>query len=202
MKTQTVIVLILVVVGVWQWDWDTSSLEVWIERNPVLGAGVYVVLLAAPGVVLPFSSLPLLPLATRSFGVVPTAVLSSVGWWGGCLIAFQIARAGRRFLERVTSLDAVDRVAKKVPQDVGFGGIVVLRVTLPTDVVSFALGLLKGLDFRTYAVASLVGILPFSFLWCYAGGELGASRLWSFALVIAVMTVVIVVIRRWWQSVH
>lgn len=147
-----------------------SWLETWIGQHPVLGAGIYVVLVTASVVLLPFSSLPLLPLATQIYGLVLTALLGTAGWWAGCLIAFQIARLGRSYLERFTSLGAIDRLEGQVPDDVGFGGIVVLRMILPVDVVSFALGLLKRLRLQTYAVASLVGILPFAFVWSYAGG--------------------------------
>jgi uncharacterized membrane protein YdjX (TVP38/TMEM64 family) len=198
--TIAVAAVALVALGVWQWEWDMSRLERWIGQHTVLGAGIYVVLLAASVVLLPFSSLPLLPLATRSYGVVLTALLSTAGWWAGCLIAFQIARLGRRYLERMTSLEAVDRLEAKVPEDVGFGGIVVLRIILPVDVVSFALGLLKRLRFRTYAVASLVGILPFAFVWTYAGGQLGAGRFLSFALVVVSMAAVVLVVRRLWKA--
>ncbi|MBI3055529.1 MAG: VTT domain-containing protein [Betaproteobacteria bacterium] len=190
----------LVALGVWQSEWDMSWLESWIGRHFVLGAGIYFVLVVASVVLLPFSSLPLLPLATRSYGVILTALLSAAGWWAGCLIAFQIARLGRRYLERSTSLEAVDRIEEKIPEDVGFGGIVVLRMILPVDVVSFALGLLKRLRFRTYAVASLVGILPFAFVMSYAGGQLGAGRFLSFALVVAGMVAVVLVVRRLWKA--
>ena len=98
-----VVTVAFVALGIWQWEWDASGLESWIVEHPVLGAGIYVVLL-------PFSSMPLLPLATRCFGVGLTALLSAAGWWAGCLIAFQIARLGRRYLERFTSLEAVDRL--------------------------------------------------------------------------------------------
>ena len=179
-----------------------SWLESWIGQHLVLGAGIYFVLVVASVVLLPFSSLPLLPLATRSYGVVLTALLSAAGWWAGCLIAFQIARLGRRYLERITSMEAVDRVEEKIPEDVGFGGIVVLRMILPVDVVSFALGLLKRLRFRTYAVASLVGILPFAFVMSYAGGQLGAGRFLSFALVVVGMVAVVLVGRRLWKAHH
>ena len=190
----------LIALGVWQWEWDTLWLETWIGQHPVLGAGMYVLLLAASVVLLPFASLPLLPLATHSYGVVLAALLSAAGWWAGCLIAFQIARLGRRYLERVTSLEAVDRLERKVPEDVGFGGIVVLRMIMPVDVVSFALGLLARLRFRTYAVASLVGILPFAFVWSYAGGQLVASRFLSFAVVVVGMAGVVWVVRRQWKA--
>ncbi len=190
----------LVALGVWQWDWDASSLEAWIGRHGLLGATIYVLAAAASVVLLPFSSLPLLPLATRHYGVVLTALLSTAGWWAGSLVAFQLARLGRRYLERITSMEAVNRLEEKVPEDIGFAGIVVLRMILPVDLVSYALGLLKRLRFRTYAVASLAGILPFAFVWSYAGGELGAGHFLSFALVVLGIAAVVLAARRLWRA--
>ncbi len=191
--------LVIVVFAVWQWKLDFSWLEAWIENHALLGAAAYVTVVALSVVLLPFSSLPLLPLATRTYGVWLTGVLSSAGWWIGCLIAFQIARLGRRYLERVTSLESVDRLERKVPKDVSFSGIVILRMIFPVDLVSYALGLLKGLRFSTYAIASLVGIIPFAFVWSYAGGELGQGEFLSFALVGTSMIVAVLVVRRLWQ---
>lgn len=154
------------------------------------------VFVAASVVILPFSSLPLLPLAARVFGVWLTALLSILGWWIGCIIAFQIARFGRKYMEKVTSLEAVDRVEQKIPTDISFVGIVILRMILPVDVTSFALGLLKHLPFSTYAVASLIGITPFAFVWSYTGGELGRGALFSFTIVAIGMVVAVLLIRR------
>lgn len=203
MKAKIIIalaMLALAAVGLWELEWDISGLERWIMLHPGLGAAIYVLALVASVVLLPLSSLPLLPLATRCFGVPLTALLSATGWWIGCLIAFQIARFGRGYLERVTSMAAVDRIEEKIPNDVGFGGIVVLRMILPVDVVSFALGLLKHLRFRTYATASLLGILPFSLVWSYAGGQLGTGQFLSFALVVLGMAVIVLLVRRLWQA--
>ncbi|NMM38049.1 MAG: TVP38/TMEM64 family protein [Glaciimonas sp.] len=203
MKTKIilgVIALALVALGVWQLEWDMSWFKSWIGLHPVLGAGIYFVLVVASVVLLPLSSLPLLPFATKMFGVVLTALLSAAGWWIGCLIAFQIARFGRQYLERITSMEALDRIEDKIPDDVGFGGIVVLRMILPVDVVSFALGLLKRLRFRTYAVASLIGILPFAFVISYAGGQLGAGKFLSFGLAVAGMIAAVLIIRRLWKA--
>jgi len=194
--------LAVAAVGLWQWQWDTSALEAWIEEHAVLGAAVYVVAVAASVVLLPLSSLPLLPFAAHMYGFLPTALLSAAGWWTGSLIAFQVARLGRRYLERVTSLEAVDRLERRIPDDVGFGGIVVLRMIFPVDIVSFALGLLKELRFSAYAIASLTGILPFAFVWSYAGGELGAGRFLAFAAVAVGMTAAVLVIHRLWQGRH
>lgn len=190
----------LVALSAWQWGWDMAWLEAWIRANRILGAAIYVATVAASVVVMPFSSLPLLPLAARSYGVVATALLSAAGWWIGCLIAFAIARLGRRYLERFTSLEAIDRVEERVPREVGFGGIVLLRLLLPVDLVSFALGLLKRLPFRTYALASLIGILPFAFVWSYAGGMLGAGDWLSFAAAVLAIAAAALAGRRFWKA--
>ncbi|HVL56508.1 MAG TPA: VTT domain-containing protein [Burkholderiaceae bacterium] len=182
----------------WSHQSELEQVQRWIEQHSLLGAVAYVLLGAASVVLLPFSSLPLLPLATRIWGVLLAGLLSAAGWWLGCLIAFWLARLGRRWLERLVSLEAVDRLERKIPRDVGFGGIVILRMIFPVDVISFALGLLRELRFSTYAVASLIGILPFSFVWSYAGGELGTGRLLSFAVIALVIVALSLGARRLW----
>lgn len=191
--------LSVVVLGVWQWEWDASWLETWIEDHLLLGALIYVIALAVSVVLLPFSSLPLLPLAARVYDIWLTTLLSTAGWWIGALVAFQIARYGRRYLARITSLDTLDRIEQKIPSDIGFFGIVILRMILPVDVVSFALGLLKRLPFSTYAIASLIGIVPFAAVYAYAGGELESGRLVSFFLAILGMAIAVLTVRQLWK---
>lgn len=195
-----VVVLALIALSLWQFEWDVSWVEDWIDAHRGLGALAYIAAVMASVVALPFSSLPLLPLATRSYGVLLTALLSALGWWLGALLAFQIARLGRRYLERVTSLDAVDRLEGRIPPDIGFGGIVLLRILFPVDLVSYALGLLKRLSFTIYAVASAIGVLPFALVWSYAGGELGRGHWLSFAVIALVAAGTLLLARRLWRA--
>lgn len=192
-------VLVVAMLALWQPGGDGAWLERWIGQNRVLGAVLYFGFVTASVVVLPFSSLPLLPVATRSYGVVATALLSAGGWWVGSLIAFEIARKGRRVVERFASLGAVDRIEQKMPRDLTFGAIVVLRMVLPVDLVSFALGLMRRLAFKVYATASLIGILPFAFVWSYAGGKLGAGQYLSFALIVLAVAGIVFIARRRWK---
>ncbi len=53
----------------WPHRHELERIEPWIERHSVLGAVTYVLASAASIVMLPFSSLPLLPLAVRIWGV-------------------------------------------------------------------------------------------------------------------------------------
>lgn len=192
-------VLLIAALALWQPGGDGAWLERWIDQNRVLGAVLYFGFVTASVVVLPFSSLPLLPVAARSYGVVAAGLLSAGGWWVGSLVAFEIARKGRGVVERFASLEAVDRIERKMPRDLTFGAIVVLRMVLPVDLVSFALGLMRGLAFRTYAAASLIGILPFAFVWSYAGGELGAGQYLSFALIVLAVAGAVLIVRHRWK---
>lgn len=192
----TLLLLGLVLVTLWQLRWDVSGLEQWIAAHRLLGIATYLLAVIASVVLLPLSSLPLLPAAARIFGVWQTAVLSIAGWWIGCLIAFQIARCGRPYLEKFTPLAPVDRLEQRIPKDISFVGIVILRMILPVDITSFALGLLKHLSFSTYAVASLIGITPFAFVWSYAGGALEKGAVVSASLIVTGMMIGTLIIRR------
>jgi uncharacterized membrane protein YdjX (TVP38/TMEM64 family) len=178
------------------WRVDLEPLEAWLERHAGWGAAVYVLVLAGSVVIAPLVSLPLVPVAASLYGVWITGLLSAIGWWLGALVAFRIARFGRHFVERLASLEAVDRLERKIPPDVGFSGIVILLIILPTDVASFALGFLKALQFRLFAAGALIGILPFSFVWAYAGGHLSAGRFLEFAVVGVGMALAVLLLRR------
>jgi uncharacterized membrane protein YdjX (TVP38/TMEM64 family) len=193
------VLLAIAGLALWELQPDISALEAWLEGHAGLGAVVYVLLLTGAVVVAPFSSLPLVPVAARLYGVAITGLLNAAGWWLGALIAFQIARVGRRFLERFTSLEAIDRLEQKIPEDIGFSGIVVAIMIFPTDIASFSLGLLRRLSFRVFAFAALVGILPFSFIWAYAGGELESGRWLTFVAIAAGMALLVLALRRLWK---
>ncbi len=185
-------------VAAWPYRHELDRIVPWIERNSVLGAVAYVLATAVSIVLLPFSSLPLLPLAARIWGVWLAGALSAAGWWLGALGAFWIARLGRHALEHFVSLETLDKLERSIPKDVGFAGIVVLRMVLPVDVTSFALGLLRELGFASYAWASLIGILPFAFVWSYAGGKLASGQYLAFAAVAALAIGAGLLARRFW----
>jgi uncharacterized membrane protein YdjX (TVP38/TMEM64 family) len=181
----------------WYGGWDVSQLENYIQEHSIAGA-IACIGAFAISTVLPISALPLLPLAARIYGVWTTVLLTTTGWWIGCLVAFVIARWARAYLERFTSLDAIRRLEAKMPASLDFGGIVVLRVIFPGDIVGFALGLLKHVRFSTYIGASLIGTIPGAILFSYAGGELGKGHFTSTALLLTAMVLASILLKRLW----
>lgn len=149
------------------------SLTQYMETGGVFVYFVYVLMLVAAVVFMPLTVTPLIPVASSIMGPFVTGVLSVIGWTLGSMIAFLIARyVGKPFLEKFISFKKLDELSTMVPEKSQFMFIVLLRLTLPVDLISYALGLTKSLGFTKYSVATLVGVTWFSFSFAYLGDAL------------------------------
>lgn len=162
---------------------------------PVFAALLYVTVTATAIVVLPLSSMPLLPVAAAAWGVILGGVLSIIGWWIGAIIAFLMARfLGRPVLERLVSPEKLNAWEGAIPADTGFFAIVVIRMIFPVEIPSFVLGLTKAVSFRVYTIASLIGMTPFAFAVLSMGTAIAEAdwirlSLTGVALALAVFTI-------------
>jgi len=131
----------------------------------------YVLIVIIGIVFAPISSLPLTFLAANLWGIFISAILSIVGWVVGAMIAFILARKyGVTLIRRVVSLKKLNKIESKIPAEDVFWGIVVMRMVLPVDILSYALGLFSKISFRRYMLATLIGVTPFAFIFSYFGG--------------------------------
>lgn len=191
-------VVSLIAFAGWQAGWDLTEFEAYVQRHSVAGAVAFIAVFAG-STVLPISALPLLPLAARAYGVWMTVLLTTAGWWIGCLAAFAIARSGRSWLERLTSLQAIERFEQRMPAEVGFGGMLMLRIIFPGDIAGFALGLLKHVRFSTYAAASLLGTIPSAVVCSFAGAELGQGHIVSTVLLVLALVAGTLLLKKMWR---
>lgn len=134
------------------------------------GLFLYALLAMVTTVVAPLTSIPLIPLAASVWGPFMTAVASILGWLGGALVAFFLSRRyGRPLVEKFIAPEQLIALERRVPRENLFWSIVLLRMTVPVDVLSYALGLFTSVPWRTYFFATLIGIIPFAFILAYAG---------------------------------
>ena len=156
----------------------TSSLAVQSLSNTFAHMGrfgyiVYIFILVSAVVYAPMTGTPAILIASSVFGAFPTAIMSVLGWTLGSAIAFYLSRRfGRAFLQKYFDLDKIDTLLLKIPEDSLFLFIVILRLTLPIDIVSYTLGLTKSLSFTRYIVATFIGVIWFSFAFAYMGGAI------------------------------
>lgn len=152
------------------WDAPVLMLEAYIGEERVLGALIFCVIMIIATVIAPITVFPVIPMIAPVLGPFTTGLMSVIGWTVGAVIAFLIARhAGRPVLSKFVSLSTLHQYEALVPKEARFLTIVLLRMMVPVDVLSYALGFLSTVGLVEYTLATLVGVAYFSFAFSYLG---------------------------------
>jgi uncharacterized membrane protein YdjX (TVP38/TMEM64 family) len=168
---------ILVVV----WDAPIVFLKDLLSGMNALSYTAYIAILVVAVVLMPLTAMLIISIATGIMGPLATALLSVVGWTLGAAIAFLISRyVGRSVVEKRIDLSKIDAYIEHMPSDSQFWFIVILRLTLPVDLVSYALGLTKSLSFTSYIAATALGVVWFSFAFAYLGDAFLNGKVYLF----------------------
>ncbi|MCH8945943.1 MAG: TVP38/TMEM64 family protein [Nanoarchaeota archaeon] len=138
--------------------------------NNVYGILVYILITIIAIVVAPISMMPLIPIISNVFGWVFGAIFTFIGWTIGTFIVFFLCRKyGIDLIKKFISLKQINKLESKIPRENLFIDIVLLRTIIPVDILSYALGLFSKVDFKTYALATMIGIIPFTIVFSYLG---------------------------------
>lgn len=120
--------------------------------------------------IIPLDIVLLIPIGAAVWGPIPTALMSIAGWTLGATIAFSIARnLGTPTVKRLVGLTRINAVADRIPKNDLFWTVVLLRMLVSVDVLSYALGLLSAMPLGSYVLATAIGVAPFGFYFAYAG---------------------------------
>ena len=144
--------------------------KIFVEKGGGFGMVAYVVIAVIATVAAPISAGPLIPIAANAWGVAITAALSILGWTIGSLVAFAIGRRyGLPLAQKFISAHNLEKLHKHIPQERIFWSVVLLRIMIPVDLLSYALGIFGVLGWRRYTLATIIGITPFAFIFAYLG---------------------------------
>lgn len=150
---------------------EREEIRGWIDAAGLLGPVVVVALMTIAIVASPLPSAPIALAAGAAYGHTLGTILVVIGAELGALVAFLLARGlGRPFVER--------HVGQRLSADfLGSQNSLTLLVFvsrllpfLSFDMISYAAGLSK-LHLWRFAVATLAGIIPASFLLAHLGSE-------------------------------
>jgi uncharacterized membrane protein YdjX (TVP38/TMEM64 family) len=167
-----------------------STLVAILEGRTATGMLVYVVGATITTVIAPLSFFPVLPVAVSLWGSFVAAVLSIIAWSLGAAIAFLLARRyGRPLVVHFVGERKMKIFVELIPEKQLFIAVVLLRIVLPVDLFSYALGLLGVMRFWPYMVATVIGIAPFAFIFSYLASLSVAYQVW--ALVIGIIFIVV-----------
>ncbi len=164
----------------------TALLERMTQQAGIVGIISYIAIMASAIVVAPIGTLFLIPLASASWGAFLAGVYTVLGWTAGSLIAFYIARKwGSWVLSRTKNIHKLHEIEKALPKRQVFFILVLLRITIPVDVLSYALGLFSKVSYRMFFSTTLIGVTPFTFLLTYAAS--GSLRFQIFTGVVGLL---------------
>ncbi len=141
-----------------------------VQGNLFYGALIFIFLEITSIVIAPVSTVFLIPVAADIFGPILTALFSILGWTIGSIVAFGIARRfGRPVLEKIIDPKKLEKYRNYISSDAEFATVVFLRILLPIDIISYAVGFLTVMRFKKYVIATIIGVTPFSFIYSYGG---------------------------------
>ncbi len=190
-KTQNLLLIVFLGVSLWLFFFALRGDETFdifkeaVQRNLFYGAVIFTLLEIVSIVIAPVSTIFLIPVAADIFGPFFTALLSVLGWTIGSVIAFGIARRfGRPVLEKIVEPEKLEKYRNYISPDAEFLTVLLLRVMLPVDVISYAVGLFTVMRFKKYLLATVIGITPFSFIYSYGGEAILMGDYQSFTLII------------------
>ncbi len=147
-----------------------STLQHFMSQDELKSKLLYVFITILAIVIAPFSTLPLLPLAASMWGWFTAALLTICGWVIGSQIAFLLARTyGKPLVKKLISLDGLESLEDRFPSRNLFFTVTLMRMVLPVDILSYALGLFSKIDHKRFFFSTLIGVTPFAFIFAYTG---------------------------------
>jgi uncharacterized membrane protein YdjX (TVP38/TMEM64 family) len=188
-------VLALFAAGMVAARWYAGPIEAALADHAALGVAVFL-LSSAVAVLLPaLTNLPLVPLAVLAWGPWWTAALLLAGWMIGSMLSFALGRYARHaILRHFPSVERHADIERLIHPSHRMSSLVLLRMTFPVDVLSYALGLFSPrTTLAENALATLIGAAPFAFLFALLPALTGQQQL----IVFIGSTVVFVVYLRW-----
>jgi uncharacterized membrane protein YdjX (TVP38/TMEM64 family) len=163
------VVALLFIVSAYLSGMYSDEINELIGSHKVWGIFLYIGSAVFATVLAPVSATPLIPVASSLWGPFWAGVYSIVGWAVGAVIAFWIARRfGYKVVGKFVKIKQIQEQATHIPKKNLFWSVVLMRMLVPVDVLSYVLGLFSDMKVSRYTLATVLGITPFAFVFSYA----------------------------------
>jgi len=153
----------------------TAEIIVWtealIERAPVAGLVVFLLLAMLSAMVAFFSSAVLAPVAIYAWGEGWTLVLLWLGWLFGGIASFCVGRYfGRSVAATILGEDKISDWQEALGERTRFIHILIFQAAVPSEIPGYLLGVLRY-RFRHYLAALALTELPYAVATVYLGAS-------------------------------
>jgi uncharacterized membrane protein YdjX (TVP38/TMEM64 family) len=136
----------------------------------IIGILIYFLIAVIATVVAPINMVPLVAVAVAIWDWKLAAIITLLGWTLGAVISFLIGRhLGIKFLKVFIDTKKINEYRNFIPEKNIFFSIILIRIFLPIDFLSYALGIFTKVDIYRFTLATFIGTLPFAFTMAYLG---------------------------------
>ena len=197
-----IVIIVLFVVSAYLSQAYQEELGMLLEGKELIGQITYFFLSFISVVAAPVNALFLLPVAAVLWGPVLAALLSIAGWTIGGVVAYYIAqRWGKPVVGRFVNTEKIEKIAAVIPERNLFIWLVLARMSMSVDILSYALGLLVKIRYSTYTLSLLIGVTPWAFLLAYSATLPPIFMAGTIAVAVVVMGSALWFIRRAYKKV-
>jgi uncharacterized membrane protein YdjX (TVP38/TMEM64 family) len=169
---------------------NQENLSEFISRNGLSAPLIFIAICAFRPVLFFLPSMGLTIIAGALFGALWGTIYVAIGGALSTVIGYYFARwYGRSLLENLLksnhTLRRIDVWSKKH----GKNAVLLMRIcNLPWDMVSYWAGL-TNISFRDFYIASLIALLPFSFLYTYFGTQVFTPKSAGFLISLVIILI-------------
>lgn len=159
-------VIALFAAGIWLARHFAAPISQALAAHSVLGIGVFFVS-SVVAVLLPMlTNLPLLPMAVLAWGPWFAGLIMLLGWVTGAGLSFVLGRHARAMiLQHFPSVQRHAEIDRLIHPQHRLLSLVMLRMTFPVDVLSYALGLFsRNTSLLENLISTALGGAPFAIL--------------------------------------
>ncbi|MBE0549853.1 MAG: VTT domain-containing protein [Rubrivivax sp.] len=158
--------------------------KAFVEAHPVASVLAFVALAAVSAMLVLFSSLVTVPVAVYAWGQAQTLLLLLLGWFIGAMLAYFIGRRfGRSAVVYFVSPAALDHWGQRLVTELNVMSVVLLKLALPSEAPSFALGIVRY-PLPKFVLVLVLSELPFGVWAVWLGGALIDDRRAAFVLLL------------------
>lgn len=167
---------------------NPEKITAFIEKNQVAAPLIFVLICAIRPLLFFLPSMGLTVVAGVLFGAVWGTVYVAIGGMISTAVGYFFARwLGREVIKKMTrfskSLNRLDEWARQY----GRNAVLSMRLfNIPWDVVSYWAGF-TGVNFREFYIASMIPLVPISFLYTYFGSRVFHPQSAGFIIALSIM---------------
>lgn len=168
-----------------------ASVQEYAHEGTAPVAILFIALAALSAMLSPFSSIPLVPVATMVWGKSLTVVFLLSGWFIGGALTYMVGYfVGYPLVRQLSSFEKIRYYRGKISEKTEFLLVLLFRLSMPAEIPGYVLGIARY-HFGKYLLATLIAEAPFVIIVTYASEALVANNIKMFIALVAVIFIAI-----------